>query len=285
MKKLFIKTCLLMCLVLIVGFSVSCDKKCKEHDYVEGVCSKCEAVDPNYKPHTHDFIEGVCSCGEKDPNYVDPITKLEEAMNLLSTSNYTADIDSNITMTVKQGSVTNSQSVSMNIYMECDPTHSYSIITMDGEKQNTYAVINGDVVKQYLQFEGEWMLVQSLSVSEYSDTTDIFDVEVKDVFTLQDGVYVGNVEVLSEVLTETMSQMSEELVGVAGTMKETSIKKYNITLVDGKITSIDIEMFMSMLVEGMTIEISYSMPMTMSKIGETTVTVPENLPVDGVVGL
>ena len=68
-------------------------------------------------------------------------------------------------------------------------------------------------------------------------------------------------------------------------MKEASIKKYNITLVDGKIISIDIEMFMSMLVEGMTIEISYSMPMTMSKIGETTVTVPENLPVDGVVDL
>ncbi|MBE6131028.1 MAG: hypothetical protein E7183_04840 [Erysipelotrichaceae bacterium] len=279
MKKTFIKTCLLVCLVLIATFCVSCDKKCKEHNYVDGVCSKCEAVDPDYKPHTHEFVEGTCECGEKDPNYVDPIIKLEESMNLLSTSSYTANIESSISMSAKQGSVTNSQSIVMNIYMECDPTHSYSVMTMDGEKQNSYAIIDGDVVKQYLQYEGEWMLAQILDITEYSDTTDIFDVEVKDAFTLQDGVYVGNLEVLSEVLAETMSQMSEELVGMGGTMKETSIKKYNITLVDGKVASIDIEMFMSMLVEGMTIEISYNMPMTMSKVGETTVTVPENLPV------
>jgi len=75
MKKSFFKTLLLLCLVLITSFSVSCRKKCKNHDYVDGVCSKCEAVDPDYKPHTHEFIEGVCSCGELDPNYkTEPLT-------------------------------------------------------------------------------------------------------------------------------------------------------------------------------------------------------------------
>ena len=69
MRKSFVKTILLFCIVLIASFCVSCDKKCKNHDYVNGVCSKCEAVDPNYKPHTHEFIDGICSCGEKDPNY------------------------------------------------------------------------------------------------------------------------------------------------------------------------------------------------------------------------
>ena len=67
MKKSFFKTLLLLCLVLITSFSVSCRKKCKNHDYVDGVCSKCEAVDPNY--HTHSYVNGKCSCGELDPNY------------------------------------------------------------------------------------------------------------------------------------------------------------------------------------------------------------------------
>ena len=69
MGKSLVKTLLLLCLVIITSFCVSCEKKCKNHEFVDGVCSKCEAVDPNYKPHTHEFIEGICSCGEKDPNY------------------------------------------------------------------------------------------------------------------------------------------------------------------------------------------------------------------------
>lgn len=69
MKKSLIKTCLLLCFVLIISFCASCDKKCKKHEFVNGVCTKCEEVDPDYKTHTHEFIEGVCSCGEKDPEY------------------------------------------------------------------------------------------------------------------------------------------------------------------------------------------------------------------------
>ena len=69
MKKSLVKTCLLCCFVLIICFCASCNKKCKNHEFVNGVCAKCEEVDPDYKPHTHEFIEGVCSCGEKDPNY------------------------------------------------------------------------------------------------------------------------------------------------------------------------------------------------------------------------
>ena len=45
MKKRFIKIFLIVCLVFLASFCASCDKKCKEHDYVDGVCSKCEAVD------------------------------------------------------------------------------------------------------------------------------------------------------------------------------------------------------------------------------------------------
>ena len=44
-----------------------------EHNYVDGVCTKCGEADPNYvPPHEHEFVNGECACGEKDPNYVPP---------------------------------------------------------------------------------------------------------------------------------------------------------------------------------------------------------------------
>lgn len=66
MRKSFIKTLLVLCLVLILGFSASC-KKCKNHDFVDGKCTKCDAVDPNY--HEHSYVNGKCSCGAIDPNH------------------------------------------------------------------------------------------------------------------------------------------------------------------------------------------------------------------------
>ena len=41
------------------------------HDYVNGVCSRCDAADPDYvAPHEHTFVDGKCECGADDPNYV-----------------------------------------------------------------------------------------------------------------------------------------------------------------------------------------------------------------------
>ena len=42
------------------------------HKYVDGVCTRCQAEDPDWVPsHEHNFVEGVCECGEVDPNYSD----------------------------------------------------------------------------------------------------------------------------------------------------------------------------------------------------------------------
>ena len=42
------------------------------HKYVDGVCTRCQAEDPEYvAPHEHSFVEGKCECGEEDPNYSD----------------------------------------------------------------------------------------------------------------------------------------------------------------------------------------------------------------------
>ena len=184
MKKLFIKTCLLMCLVLIVSFSVSCDKKCKEHDYVEGVCSKCEAV---------------------DPNYVSPLDQFKAAMAELETA--TSTINCNMAMTIKYSMGGQSETMTQNsqLYIENSSTKAYTVTTVEGEKVYTYAVQEGENVISYAKLGDVWELLETIPADEYSGMEDLLDVEVDDVFTLENGVWVGNVETLTTLLSKVIN--------------------------------------------------------------------------------
>lgn len=281
MKKIFIKTCLLVCLVLIAGFSVSCNKKCKEHDYVDGVCSKCEAVDPDYKPHVHEYVEGVCECGEKDPNYVSPLDQFKAAMDELQTASSTINCNMVMTVSYTMGNQSESMTQNMTLYIENDSTKAYTIVSSEGMSEYTYAVIEGENVKTYLKYNNEWLLLETTTIEEYSGMEDLLDVEVEDAFTLQNGIWVGNVEVLSASLSKVIVDSFGEIDEVSGmTLDEASVKKYNITMTEGKLSLVDIEMYMKMSYQGMVMEYTITMPMAISKVGETTVTVPENLPVE-----
>ena len=264
MKKL-IKTFLFVFLVLLAGFCVSCDKKCKEHDYVEGVCSKCEAV---------------------DPDYVSPLDQFKTAMAELETATSTINCDMVMTAGYKTGGQSTTMTQTMQLYIENSSSKAYTITTVEGEKTYTYAVQEGENVKSYAKFGDEWMLLETIAADEYSGMEDLLDVEVDDAFTLQNGVWVGNIEVLTTILSKVVEDSFAESGDMEGmTLDEVSIKKYDITLTEGKVSLVDIEMYMKMSYMDMVIEYTVEMPMYISKIGETTVTVPENLPVDGVVDL
>lgn len=231
--------------------------------------------------HQHEYVDGKCECGEADPNYVDPIDQLAAAMESLETVSTTINCAMSMTMTMSVGSEKQSQTMKADMYIEADANKSYTVTTSEGEKQYMYMVVEGEFVKEYAKLDEEWLLVDTIAVEDYSSNTDLFNIEVKDAFTLQDGVWVGNVEKLSQLLKSTMEEIAADLGGMDGiSMDETSIKKYNITMVDGKVSLVDIEMYIKMTYEGMTMEISFAMPMNISKVGETTVTVPENLPVE-----
>ena len=224
--------------------------------------------------HQHEYVDGKCECGEADPNYVDPIDQLAAAMESLETVSATINCAMSMTMTMSMGSGKESRTMKADMYIE-------AVTTSENKKQYMYMVVEGEFVKEYAKLDEEWLLVDTVAVEDYSSNTDLFNIEVKDAFTLQDGVWVGNVEKLSQVLKSTMEEIAADLGGMDGiSMDETSIKKYNITMVDGKVSLVDIEMYIKMTYEGMTMEVSFAMPMNISKAGETTVTVPENSPVE-----
>lgn len=228
--------------------------------------------------HEHEFVDGKCECGETDPNYVDPLDQLANEMKSLETVSATINCSMSMTMKMTMNGQSESQTMNADMYIESDNVKSYTITTVEGEKQYAYTVVEGDLVKQYAKLDEEWISLDAVSVDEYSTNTDLFNIEVKDVFTLQDGVWVGNVETLSQVLETTMENIAGDLGGEGISIDETTIKKYNITMTEGKISLIDIEMYMKISYQGMVMEVSYAMPMYLSKVGETTVTTPTNLP-------
>lgn len=257
--KNFRKILLVLVMVLSIVFVASCDNN----------------------KHEHEYVDGKCECGETDPNYVAPIDQLANQMEELKTASATINCPMAMELKLTMGTESQTQKMSADMYIELDPTSTYSITTAEGEKQYSYALIQGEYVKEYVKLEEEWILADTVSVNDYSSNNDLYDIDVKESFTLVDGIWIGDTVLLSQALKSSMDEIATELGGLSGvTIDETTIKKYNITVENGKISLIDIEMYMKMSYQGMIMEISYAMPMNLSKIGETTVTVPEGLPVE-----
>lgn len=222
----------------------------------------------------------VTSCDKKD-NEVDTVEELEEVMEELENKSATINCDMTMSMTMKINDQVETQTVDMEMYIESDSTKSYTIATMEGEKQYVYTVVEGEYVKEYAKVDDAWQLADTVKKEDFSSNSDLFDIDVEDAFTLVDGVWVGNCELLSDVLSETMEEMAADLGGIGGiSFDETKINKYNITISEGQVSVVDIEMYIKMSASNVVIEVTIAMPMNISKLGETVVTVPEDLPIE-----
>ena len=80
------------------------------------------------------------------------------------------------------------------------------------------------------------------------------------------------------MLSDYMDEMSEELAGDDASLIAYNINKYNIEMTGKNISKIDIEMTMVMNAGGILITVRMKMPMQISDVGSTEVTVPEGLP-------
>ena len=207
--------------------------------------------------------------------------KLERALEAINETSYTIKHHMKVVVSTSYQGQSMKETVEMDMDMEADPNQSYTVVTMNNEKAYVYGKRVGDDLKYYLKEadDSEWEKVESDdSIQSFTDTAEILDIETEDVFVKEDDVWIGDCEKINNELKEYMSEFAEEFVGAGITLSSARVDKYNITL-DGKdLSKVEVVMSMSMSMHGVTMNMIITMNMEFSKIGETTVTVPLNLP-------
>lgn len=208
--------------------------------------------------------------------------KLERALGALEKENYTVDMDMDMVMTIYGGGVpAQTQKASITSKIETDQTKSYTVSTSEGKTSYSYVEIEGEQVKVYTSTGSTWKLEDVVDVDDYSNQMlDMIDVDydTDECFSREGDVWVGDVEKLTEILEEAMTELMKDSYGSAVTIKNAEVLKYDITLDGNKVSLIDIKMTIEMSMYGVNVIVTMSMPMNFSLIGETEVTVPDGLP-------
>jgi len=204
--------------------------------------------------------------------------RLEKAFEELEKTSYTMEGSMRVDFTVNYYGQTQSQTMVADMYMEIDPEQSYTMTTMNGQTQEVYYKMDGEYVDIYTK-NGEIWEYESEGLDDYLEESDIYflDIEVKDVFEEEDGVWVGNGEKITEMLKPSLDKIAEELVGTGVSIKEMSVDIYNIELKNKQISKLDIIISMKMSANGMEMTIKISMPMNIKNVGETKVTIPTGI--------
>lgn len=204
--------------------------------------------------------------------------RFEKAFEELEKTSYTMEGSMRVDFTVNYYGITQSQTMVADMYMEIDPEQSYIMTTMNGQTQEVYYKMDGEYVDIYTK-NGEIWEYESEGLDDYLEESDIYflDIEVKDVFEEEDGVWVGNGETITEMLKPSLDKIAEEMAGTGVSIEKMSVDKYNIELKNNKISKLDIIISMKMSTIGMETTIKISMPMTINNIGKTLVTVPEGV--------
>ena len=208
--------------------------------------------------------------------------KLEKAFNRLSKTSYTMQGFMDMEFEMSFMGQTSKQTMSAYLLIESSPTEAYSETKMNGSYQDSYMIVNEDdpnKVTVYTNDGWSWEKEEK-TLNEYQSESDSFflDIDTEDVFTLEDGIWVGDTELIKSMLSDYMDEMSEELAGDDASLIAYNINKYNIEMTGKNISKIDIEMTMVMNAGGILITVRMKMPMQISDVGSTEVTVPEGLP-------
>ena len=204
---------------------------------------------------------------------------LEKAMEELDEKSSTIECDLRMDVTIKSGQNSQSQSQTIKIKVQNDRNKTYAIYSAEGVEQHLYTVEENDTVKSYELVNGKWQLSSTDSADEMTD--ELFDIDTDDAFSKVDGVWVGDVELLSNELSEYMKEIADNVLGLSGIeLDQTSVTKFDITLDKKHVSKIDFGMKIVMSNGSASVEVAISMPMIVSEIGTTTVEEPANLPVE-----
>ena len=212
----------------------------------------------------------LCSCS--------PEQRFERAFEKLDEKSYTMEGRMILELEMSILDYKQKQTIASDIKIEASPNQVYTLTTVDGQTQQTYTKINGKTVDVYTEVDGEWEH-ESMNFEDYlvDSETYFLDIDVKDVFVESEGIWVGDTEKITEMMKESLEKIASELAGTGASIDKMSVEKYNIEMKNNKISKIDMVIEMKMSVINMSISMKMTMPMNVSNIGKTKVTVPENI--------
>ena len=206
--------------------------------------------------------------------------KLERVFNRLSETSFTMEgsVSTDVKLITSGG--INSQTIVIDMLVEANPNESYSEATLDGNTTMAYTRINETYVDLFTKTTGSWVHdVQTLENYQGDSNTFFLDIEVENLFTYKGGVWMGNTEVLSEALKQYSYPIIEGFGEKQVVLDKFEIEKYNIKMNDGEISEIDVVVSIRAIsvVLNRELKVTMSMPMKVSKVGQTQVTVPSGL--------
>ena len=205
----------------------------------------------------------------------------ERAFAKLSEESFTMEGAMRVDLSMSYMGQTVEQTVVVDLVIQSSPTEVYTESKSNGSVQKSYVKIDNEL-EQVLVYsnDGSTWTKETKTLEEYQAESDSYflDIEVKDVFTLEDGVWIGNTETITSMLEKYIDELGSSLVGTGATLESFDVEKYNIEMSGSDISKVDIIMNMIMSASGIPVTIRMSMPMEVKNVGSTIVTVPEGLP-------
>lgn len=250
---------LLLLIVLLFSFGLtSCDSSkvdpCADgHDWKEATLTS---------PKT------CRECGEtKGKPLTQDITMLQKAIDKLNQGNFTLEILETVAEDPTMTGTTKIESTKDKLLMTID---------FDSMDMNVkmYAEVSEENVNlwYYMSKETGWMNMGEINIDDFNQEfgQDPFKNLTSEMFTLKDGVWVGNVEMISSALNNIVDDLAIKITY--------EVEKYHIKLdANGNVKTIDLIMTTKIDNGGVVTSSKMSANYKYSKIGSTKVEKPSDL--------
>ena len=295
MKKFKILT-LFLCITMLI-FLGSCKKEKKDlcengHTWIEAtcekpkVCSVCKITDGNPKEHNwvisnNGFLK-ICEYCKKSESTgkQETFADLDTAMEVINTSSFTMTSTQDMSIAIagekvniKMATTTNFDG--NNMYMDF-----LTQITGEDTKVATYIKQIDENYQVYTKTGETWEYIETITADEYNNEYVSGETQInatEDMFTLTNGVWVGDTKKLTAALTDYIQKINESMGGT-DSVRNCKITKYNITLENGNIKKLELTLSMTITIDSYQAYLDMEMIALYSNIGSTKVKEPSKLP-------
>ena len=206
---------------------------------------------------------------------------LKKAFSKLNETTYSVSGRVMYKTTVIKDGEKESSSTGISFSAKCDKDKMLITYKQGLNNIGVYYKIEGDYLKSYTMKNNRWVLLDIEDIEEYDNLLVDFDYSVLGKFDKCGNIYYGDCSTLNEEAKESFISLCEDQMGeIEFELTEFGFNKYNIILVKIQLNYLDIECFMSLNLDGYSIELVVTETLRIFDIGEVVVEEPDGLPIE-----